>query len=114
MINSNSDLNSQIFDPSLIEKQFKVLDETKELYEQTLSSDDKAFNAMNTYETGIGPNVGQKTAVSDIMSSTESQGFFDSSTGQFVKEALLENILLNSSKDALLRSRFSIKGSNDG
>ena len=69
------------------EKQFKVLDETKELYEQTLSSDDKAFNAMNTYETGIGPNVGQKTAVSDIMSSTESQGFFDSSTGQFVKEA---------------------------
>ena len=59
------------------EKQFKVLDETKELYEQTLSSDDKAFNAMNTYETGIGPNVGQKTAVSDIMSSTESQGFFD-------------------------------------
>jgi len=30
------------------EKQFKVLDETKELYEQTLSSDDKAFNAMST------------------------------------------------------------------
>lgn len=67
--------------------QFKVLDETKELYEQTLSSDDKAFNAMNTYETGIGPNVGQKAGVSDIMKATESQGFFDSSTGQFVKEA---------------------------
>lgn len=66
---------------------FKVLDETKELYEQTLSSDDKAFNAMNTYETGIGPNVGQKAGVSDIMKATESQGFFDSSTGQFVKEA---------------------------
>ena len=65
----------------------KVLDETKELYEQTLSSDDKAFNAMNTYDSPAGPNVGQKTAVSDIMSSTESQGFFDSSTGQFVKQS---------------------------
>ena len=71
--------------------QFKVLDETKELYEQTLkapmTTDDKAFNAMNTYETGIGPNVGQKAGVSDIMKATESKGFFDSSTGQFTKEA---------------------------
>ena len=65
----------------------KNFDENIPTKKASMTTDDKAFNAMNTYETGIGPNVGQKAGVSDIMKATESQGFFDSSTGQFTKEA---------------------------
>ena len=53
-----------------------------DLKEKAPPSDDEVFTAMSTYDESIGPNVGRKTAVSDIMAATESPGFFDSSTGR--------------------------------